>query len=73
MSRTQEPGRSRLLRLVIAFAFAQGAVSTARPAVSYRALSLGDRVAVQGLGDPRSTGRLRAVDLKSTGGRTFLP
>ncbi|WTE33020.1 MFS transporter [Streptomyces sp. NBC_01618] len=41
MSRTQEPGRSWLLRLVIAFAFAQGAVSMARPAVSYRALSLG--------------------------------
>ncbi|MEU4500845.1 MFS transporter [Streptomyces sp. NPDC024089] len=37
----QEPGRSWLLRLVIAFAFAQGAVSMARPAVSYRALSLG--------------------------------
>ncbi|OKJ97018.1 MFS transporter [Streptomyces sp. CB03234] len=30
-----------LLRLVIAFGFAQGAVSMARPAVSYRALSLG--------------------------------
>ncbi|MFF2897165.1 MFS transporter [Streptomyces sp. NPDC057966] len=37
----QEPGRGWLLRLVIAFAFAQGAVSMARPAVSYRALSLG--------------------------------
>ncbi|MFC9244280.1 MFS transporter [Streptomyces sp. NPDC057136] len=35
------PGRSWLLRLVIAFSFAQGAVSMARPAVSYRALSLG--------------------------------
>ncbi|MEV6400352.1 MFS transporter [Streptomyces sp. NPDC051907] len=34
-------GRGWLLRLVIAFAFAQGAVSMARPAVSYRALSLG--------------------------------
>ncbi|WP_234334900.1 DUF3574 domain-containing protein [Streptomyces sp. NRRL S-118] len=33
--------RGRLLRLVIAFGFAQGAVSMARPAVSYRALSLG--------------------------------
>ncbi|MFF8846176.1 MFS transporter [Streptomyces sp. NPDC015127] len=33
--------RSWLLRLVIAFSFAQGAVSMARPAVSYRALSLG--------------------------------
>lgn len=33
--------RSWLLRLVIAFAFAQGAVSMARPAVSYRALALG--------------------------------
>ncbi|MEE1746943.1 MULTISPECIES: MFS transporter [unclassified Streptomyces] len=37
----QEPGRSWLLRLVIAFALAQGAVSMARPAVSYRALALG--------------------------------
>lgn len=37
------PGRTRgwLLRLVIAFSFAQGAVSMARPAVSYRALALG--------------------------------
>ncbi|MGW7081153.1 MFS transporter [Streptomyces sp. NPDC054866] len=35
------PGRAWLLRLVIAFSFAQGAVSMARPAVSYRALSLG--------------------------------
>ncbi|MFI7237741.1 MFS transporter [Streptomyces cyaneofuscatus] len=35
------PGRGWLLRLVIAFAFAQGAVSMARPAVSYRALALG--------------------------------
>ncbi|MBA2950005.1 MFS transporter [Streptomyces himalayensis] len=37
------PGGNRgwLLRLVIAFAFAQGAVSMARPAVSYRALALG--------------------------------
>ncbi|MEV7676992.1 MFS transporter [Streptomyces sp. NPDC088341] len=34
-------GRGWLLRLVIAFAFAQGAVSMARPAVSYRALSMG--------------------------------
>jgi hypothetical protein len=36
------PGRKRgrLLRLVIAFGFAQGAVSMARPAVSYRALAL---------------------------------
>ncbi|MEE1752479.1 MFS transporter [Streptomyces sp. SP18CS02] len=33
--------RSWLLRLVIAFGFAQGAVSMARPAVSYRALALG--------------------------------
>lgn len=38
---SQGPGRGWLLRLVIAFAFAQGAVSMARPAVSYRALSLG--------------------------------
>ncbi|MBT2369608.1 MFS transporter [Streptomyces sp. ISL-10] len=35
------PSRSWLLRLVIAFSLAQGAVSMARPAVSYRALSLG--------------------------------
>ncbi|MEU2295571.1 MFS transporter [Streptomyces bacillaris] len=35
------PGRGWLLRLDIAFAFAQGAVSMARPAVSYRALALG--------------------------------
>ncbi|MGW2720702.1 MFS transporter [Streptomyces sp. NPDC001492] len=37
------PGRNRgwLLRLVIAFGFTQGAVSMARPAVSYRALALG--------------------------------
>ncbi|MFJ5778328.1 MFS transporter [Streptomyces sp. NPDC093094] len=37
------PGGNRgwLLRLVIAFGFAQGAVSMARPAVSYRALGLG--------------------------------
>ncbi|MGW6356431.1 MFS transporter [Streptomyces sp. NPDC055092] len=42
MSLTAEPGRrSWLLRLVIAFSFAQGAVSMARPAVSYRALALG--------------------------------
>ncbi|MEU6842082.1 MFS transporter [Streptomyces sp. NPDC046716] len=33
--------RTWLLRLVIAFSFAQGAVSMARPAVSYRALALG--------------------------------
>ncbi|WP_432167282.1 MFS transporter [Streptomyces sp. bgisy031] len=42
MSLPTEPGRrSWLLRLVIAFSFAQGAVSMARPAVSYRALALG--------------------------------
>ncbi|WP_199547006.1 MFS transporter [Streptomyces sp. N35] len=35
------PGRGWLLRLVIAFGFAQAAVSMARPAVSYRALGLG--------------------------------
>lgn len=33
--------RGWLLRLVIAFGFAQAAVSMARPAVSYRALALG--------------------------------
>jgi MFS family permease len=40
---TLRPGGNRgwLLRLVIAFSFAQGAVSMARPAVSYRALALG--------------------------------
>ncbi|MEU5610673.1 MFS transporter [Streptomyces sparsogenes] len=37
----REPGRGWLLRLVIAFTFAQAAVSMARPAVSYRALALG--------------------------------
>ncbi|MET9918560.1 MFS transporter [Streptomyces sp. NPDC006435] len=41
MPHTRKPGRGWLLRLVIAFAFAQGAVSMARPAVSYRALALG--------------------------------
>ncbi|GDY72901.1 hypothetical protein SAVCW2_12150 [Streptomyces avermitilis] len=40
-SPTERPGRGWLLRLVIAFCFAQGAVSMARPAVSYRALALG--------------------------------
>ncbi|MBT3151820.1 MFS transporter [Streptomyces sp. CHD11] len=43
------PGGNRrwLLRLVIAFGFAQAAVSMARPAVSYRALALGaDETAV---------------------------
>ncbi|MET9428197.1 MFS transporter [Streptomyces sp. NPDC003036] len=35
------PNRYWLLRLVLAFGFAQAAVSMARPAVSYRALSLG--------------------------------
>ncbi len=44
------PGRGRLLRLVIAFAFAQGAVPMARPAVSYRALVPGE------CGLPRSNG-----------------
>lgn len=39
--------RGWLFRLVVAFAFAQGAVSMARPAVSYRALALGaDETAV---------------------------
>ncbi|WP_435222150.1 MFS transporter [Streptomyces sp. Tue6028] len=37
----ERPGRGWLLRLVIAFGFAQGAVSMARPAVSYRAIALG--------------------------------
>ncbi|WP_308358471.1 MFS transporter [Streptomyces sp. NEAU-Y11] len=37
----RRPGRGWLLRLVIAFSFAQAAVSMARPAVSYRALALG--------------------------------
>ncbi|MET7717183.1 hypothetical protein [Streptomyces sp. NPDC005407] len=35
------PSSGWLLRLVIAFGFAQAAVSMARPAVSYRALALG--------------------------------
>ncbi|PGH51155.1 MFS transporter [Streptomyces sp. Ru87] len=47
------PGRGWLLRLVIAFAFAQGAVSMARPAVSYRALALG--------ADARAVGVIAAV------------
>ncbi|MFD7895312.1 MFS transporter [Streptomyces sp. NPDC059743] len=46
-------GRGWLLRLVIAFAFAQGAVSMARPAVSYRALSMG--------ADERAIGVITAV------------
>jgi MFS family permease len=40
-STSERPGRGWLLRLVIAFSFAQAAVSMARPAVSYRALALG--------------------------------
>ncbi|WP_406167028.1 MFS transporter [Streptomyces sp. NBC_00996] len=49
------PGRNRgwLLRLVIAFTFTQGAVSMARPAVSYRALALG--------ADERAVGVIAAV------------
>ncbi|MFE3602678.1 MFS transporter [Streptomyces sp. NPDC059142] len=46
-------GRSWLLRLVIAFGFAQAAVSMARPAVSYRALSVG--------ADERAIGVITAV------------
>ncbi|MCL7379281.1 MFS transporter [Streptomyces sp. 35G-GA-8] len=46
-------GRGWLLRLVIAFSFAQGAVSMARPAVSYRALSMG--------ADERAIGVITAV------------
>ncbi|MFJ2817720.1 MULTISPECIES: MFS transporter [unclassified Streptomyces] len=45
--------RGWLLRLVIAFGFAQGAVSMARPAVSYRALGLG--------ADERAIGVITAV------------
>ncbi|MFE7776740.1 MFS transporter [Streptomyces sp. NPDC057445] len=45
--------RTWLLRLVIAFSFAQGAVSMARPAVSYRALALG--------ADERAIGVIAAV------------
>ncbi|SDJ93941.1 MFS transporter [Streptomyces indicus] len=41
MADSRWPGRGWLLRLVIAFGFAQAAVSMARPAVSYRALGLG--------------------------------
>ncbi|WP_344270534.1 MFS transporter [Streptomyces hebeiensis] len=37
----RKPGRGWLLRLVIAFAFAQCAVSMARPATAYRALGVG--------------------------------
>ncbi|MFJ1580081.1 MFS transporter [Streptomyces sp. NPDC088182] len=46
-------GRGWLLRLVIAFSFTQGAVSMARPAVSYRALSVG--------ADERAIGVITAV------------
>lgn len=46
-------GRGWLLRLVVAFCFAQGAVSMARPAVSYRALSMG--------ADERAIGVITAV------------
>ncbi|RFU87263.1 MFS transporter [Streptomyces triticagri] len=41
MSDASGSGRGWLIRLVIAFGFAQSAVSMARPAVSYRALALG--------------------------------
>lgn len=47
------PGRGWLLRLVLTFSFAQGAVSMARPAVSYRALALG--------ADERAIGVITAV------------
>ncbi|MFJ6790393.1 MFS transporter [Streptomyces angustmyceticus] len=47
------PGRGWLLRLVVTFSFAQGAVSMARPAVSYRALALG--------ADERAIGVITAV------------
>ncbi|GAA3307465.1 hypothetical protein GCM10020295_66400 [Streptomyces cinereospinus] len=49
------PGGNRgwLLRLVIAFSCAQGAVSMARPAVSYRALALG--------ADERAVGMIAGV------------
>ncbi|MFI1501374.1 MFS transporter [Streptomyces platensis] len=50
---TTRPGRSWLLRLVLTFSFAQGAVSMARPAVSYRALALG--------ADERAVGVITAV------------
>ncbi|MGX1881901.1 MFS transporter [Streptomyces sp. NPDC055287] len=46
-------GRGWLLRLVIAFGFAQAAVSMARPAVSYRALALG--------ADERAVGAIAGV------------
>ncbi|GAA2609859.1 MFS transporter [Streptomyces tubercidicus] len=50
---TRRPGRGWLLRLVLTFSFAQGAVSMARPAVSYRALALG--------ADERAVGVITAV------------
>ncbi|MFJ6751125.1 MFS transporter [Streptomyces sp. NPDC091266] len=53
MTAPARPGRSWLLRLVITFSFAQGAVSMARPAVSYRALALG--------ADERAIGVITAV------------
>lgn len=52
------PARGRLLRLVIAFGFAQAAVSMARPAVTYRALSLG---ADERTGPRRVRGRRRPL------------
>ncbi|WP_405410690.1 MFS transporter [Streptomyces decoyicus] len=52
-TRPEGPGRSWLLRLVLTFSFAQGAVSMARPAVSYRALALG--------ADERAIGVITAV------------
>jgi MFS family permease len=41
VSSTRPPERRWLLRLVVSFAFAQGGVCMARPAVSYHALELG--------------------------------
>ncbi|MFD7923675.1 MFS transporter [Streptomyces sp. NPDC059740] len=53
MTQTPRTGRGWLLRLVITFTLAQGAVSMARPAVSYRALALG--------ADDRAVGLVTAV------------
>ncbi|MGW1840317.1 MFS transporter [Streptomyces sp. NPDC002067] len=53
MTEPARPGRGWLLRLVLTFSCAQGAVSMARPAVSYRALALG--------ADERAIGVITAV------------
>ena len=53
MSGTRPPARRWLLRLVISFTFTQGAVSMARPSITYHALGLG--------ADARAVGVIAAV------------